>query len=88
MTVIVIQREVETVTSEWQEVYFTAKDINALLPYHSPNEVKDILNMGPDHPDYEYISKTLINDHHRALQGVVMSVSEKKNVLASRIETL
>jgi len=88
VSIIVIQREVETVTSEFQEVYFTSKDINALLPYHSLNEVKDILAMGPEHPDYDYISKTLINDHHRALQGVVLSVSEKKNVIASRIETL
>ena len=88
MTVIVMQREVETVTTEWQEVYFQPKDINALLPYHSPNEVKDIIRAGPEHPDYEYISKVLINDHHRSLQGVLLNITESKNVLASHIEAL
>lgn len=87
MSLIIVHREVETTTTEFQEVYFTTADINALFPYHSFNEVCDIVRM-KDHPDNQWITDRILNDHHKNLQGTLIDLSEHKSVKSARIDIL
>lgn len=88
MTVVIVQREVETITTEWQEVYFNDTDLMALFPYHSVNEIRDIIRFGSDHPDYDYVTKTLVNDHHKSLKGTLLNIKEDKRIIAAHVEAL
>lgn len=82
---LIVMRDVEIVTTEFQEVYFTNADLNALFPHHSVNEIKDILQMA-DHPDYRYVTTTIMNDHHRNIKGILNNLSEVKKTLNATIE--
>ena len=82
---ITVQREVETVTTEFQEVYFKLQDINCLFPYKSAEEVKMILQM-EEHPEHKMVRDTLINDNHHALTGILIDMAERTKTVAARIE--
>jgi len=39
-----------------------------------------------DHPDYRYVTTTIMNDHHRNIKGILNNLSEVKKTLNATIE--